>query len=318
MNEFESEGQSTPLILECGHSFCEGCIRGILRNFSDDDIQFQKCPVCSHPCVRNGVYEFKKNFSLLEEIENRKNQPNRAVQLDCQCLDRPCSYCSICWEGVCRSCTIHHQGHKMMPYDLESIRLVTKASEMSKKLDGDADMLTRKFLIIDQTKKQVLEDKQAAKKALKDFINGINKSVAQMIQDIEEDIETEFKETLNEINASKVKIQAQFELVMSMETDIELFLDPIQNGTILMTPQTEQFIENSLIAFEKRLVTYLESSLDMFQYTQSHFKFDGEDITHNRVCAAVKDSYMISYKGLKMSLTPTTRKPWPSPDRRSQ
>ena len=275
MNEFESEGQSTPLILECGHSFCEGCIRGILRNFSDDDIQFQKCPVCSHPCVRNGVYEFKKNFSLLEEIENRKNQPNRAVQLDCQCLDRPCSYCSICWEGVCRSCTIHHQGHKMMPYDLESIRLVTKASEMSKKLDGDADMLTRKFLIIDQTKKQVLEDKQAAKKALKDFINGINKSVAQMIQDIEDDIENEFKSTLKKLKESEDKILADSMHTRLMKEYLTSKVSLIQNGSIQMTPENKLNIERTLFEIEHKTIPYLQSMPDKFQYTIPYFKFDG-------------------------------------------
>ena len=110
---------------------------------------------------------------------------------------------------------------------------------------------------------------------LKDFINGINKSVAQMIQDIEDDIENEFKSTLKKLKESEDKILADSMHTRLMKEYLTSKVSLIQNGSIQMTPENKLNIERTLFEIEHKTIPYLQSMPDKFQYTIPYFKFDG-------------------------------------------
>ena len=141
MNEFECQGDMMPLILECGHSFCKGCITRILRNRSSQNDQHQKCPVCNHPCINGSVNDFKKNFSLLEEIQTQLSK--EIVPEECLCADRPSFYCTTCTCNICRSCcTGDHLGHSMLSFNPDSFSTIKAASNTRKILDKHESTLT--------------------------------------------------------------------------------------------------------------------------------------------------------------------------------
>ena len=285
-----------PHILEYGHSFFSCCISRIVTNRTTLNERHHKCPVCNHPCMREGINDFKKNFSLLEEIEKRKNQPNDIM-----------SEGGFLYAFNSHNCIEHHPGQSMKKNNLDSIRLIGMASMISSRLDTETEKISKKLEIIDRTRRHVLMEKKAANRALKKLIDEIHTNISHIERAIEEDIEKKFENTFKQIKDLEEKFRAD---ILDAEAKKEYMMKqvmPIQNGSIQMTVEAEISIKSSLIALESDLIPYLQSLPDKLQFTRSRFNFDGEDIIYNRVYSAVIDSWKITSRGVVMSLTPTAR-----------
>ena len=68
-----------PRILNCGHSFCENCLKNLVKNSNNNKI---KCPKCENIIIINNINEInklKKNISLLkifDKFETKKKSLN--------------------------------------------------------------------------------------------------------------------------------------------------------------------------------------------------------------------------------------------------
>ena len=108
MKMFRSSGNKVPLILECGHLLCSGCISQILTESSSRKNVHEKCPLCKNNFKKNN----SKNFFLPTEIVSEK----------CQSRDYTRSHCTTSNPNICRlSSPNNNLGHSMVPLDSDPI-----------------------------------------------------------------------------------------------------------------------------------------------------------------------------------------------------
>lgn len=258
--------------------------------------------------MRQQVNGLKLSISLEDDAEETKRLTSQKMSLECECLDSPCSYCTTCWKDVCRSCTENHADHTMMPYAPCSIRIVNKASEISKTLDGKAEKLGRKQEINDQAREKALAEKDFSKRELKNIIDDIHKTIAQAQQIIDEEIDAQFNNFVESVKNSEDSIILQKQEIETVKENMMMEkVRPIQNGCIQMTAETKKGIEASLDIIEKILVPSMLKRSNGVDCPLSRFKFVGQDFMHDRVCAAVNDSCASKIKNPKIKVRHSIR-----------
>ena len=196
----------------------------------------------------------------------------------------------------------------MMPYAPCSIRIVNKASEISKTLDGKAEKLGRKQEINDQAREKALAEKDFSKRELKNIIDDIHKTIAQAQQIIDEEIDAQFNNFVESVKNSEDSIILQKQEIETVKENMMMEkVRPIQNGCIQMTAETKKGIEASLDIIEKILVPSMLKRSNGVDCPLSRFKFVGQDFMHDRVCAAVNDSCASKIKNPKIKVRHSIR-----------
>lgn len=106
-------GGHRPLIVPCGHTFCESCIKGMTQMGS-----YIKCPICtkSAPCQLDLL---ALNLALLDivtqEEESRSTDSLSGLCDMCSGAQLAC-YCQQCNILLCSGCIVHNciaQGHQL-------------------------------------------------------------------------------------------------------------------------------------------------------------------------------------------------------------
>ncbi|CAH1774584.1 unnamed protein product [Owenia fusiformis] len=115
------EVMKTPKVLNCLHTFCEGCIEDLGRKMDQkDDIS---CPVCRNVTTLppGGVKALRANF-LINTLQDALGKSTQLVK--CEFCDDTCSFmCLDCNDKMCSSHGSSHcstkftRGHKVVPMD---------------------------------------------------------------------------------------------------------------------------------------------------------------------------------------------------------
>ena len=114
----EHMGDRNPRFLVCHHSYCESCLKQLLRNGRIT------CPNCRQITeIRNNVTELAMNFWLLQILDHDQvEKPAPKVQHICQFCNKyeAESKCETCNQILCKQCTEKHnkmkqfKGHNLM------------------------------------------------------------------------------------------------------------------------------------------------------------------------------------------------------------
>lgn len=118
------DGNHSPIVIQCGHTFCKTCVKRILQqksgsinNNNNNSIslfgiipqQKEKCPVCKKPISNN---ELVPNYELLSLISNSKRKlDNLCESHNSETLN---FYCNNCKQLICQMCLLlNHIGHEL-------------------------------------------------------------------------------------------------------------------------------------------------------------------------------------------------------------
>lgn len=107
---FDDE-QLCPRLLSCGHSFCSGCLKKLLK---DNTVN---CPTCRNAVsVPTGVAGLPKNFALLDILlttpQHKEDEGPRTCET-CDDKKHPAtSYCLDCKEDMCEDAAHWHGRNK--------------------------------------------------------------------------------------------------------------------------------------------------------------------------------------------------------------
>lgn len=110
------DGVKVPRLLHCGHTVCHSCLLRLRTCMSDQ--QFLLCPFDRQPTsiCENSVYSLKKNFALIELIEQlQQSNSEKALVLEHERLqsNQSCDedeahtavlYCTVCATHLCEIC----------------------------------------------------------------------------------------------------------------------------------------------------------------------------------------------------------------------
>lgn len=300
--EFLGEGDLVPLILECGHSICQGCIDGILRNNRDGRrSQGQgKCPICNHRCMKDQISNFSKNFSLLDEIEKRKHITNE--QESCRCLKNPSFYCKRCKKYLCNVCTQNHVGHPIVIFEAESIATRARAERMIEHLTQSSDKIEKNIDSIEKARLEAIENSKLCKKKLTNFVHNAKKTIDRVAEIIEQDIQNGLSNSLRQIESAKEKLTVCLDTISFHRDNLIEASKPFIHDETIMNRNDRLTLDGLVEKSEEdvpQVLAILPNQIDLEVVT---FKIDGPDITHNRIYNAMADSCKVASKPIKFSL----------------
>ncbi|CAH1782540.1 unnamed protein product [Owenia fusiformis] len=115
------EVMTTPKVLNCLHTFCEGCIEGLQRKMSKENNI--SCPVCRNVTTlpSGGVKSLRANF-LINTLQDALGKSAKVIK--CEYCDEKCSYtCLDCSDKMCFTHSSSHcntkftRGHKVVSMD---------------------------------------------------------------------------------------------------------------------------------------------------------------------------------------------------------
>ena len=71
MEGFKEDGRLVPLLLQCGHSCCAGCVSNLVSARG----RSITCPFCRQKTIlKDGVHDLKRNYALLDILQLEKEQ----------------------------------------------------------------------------------------------------------------------------------------------------------------------------------------------------------------------------------------------------
>jgi len=120
---YSSNGLSVPLLLNCGHDYCQKCVTKLcvsVINASRETYTTISCPECrSHTNIRT-INDLKKNFTVIRMIDNStqsspQKQPKQQLKR-CTEHDEPLKlFCIQCDKLICLLCRDYgtHKTHKI-------------------------------------------------------------------------------------------------------------------------------------------------------------------------------------------------------------
>lgn len=100
----EAPQPHVPLVLNCGHTFCQRCIEGGLR---DNTIQ---CHSCGRESTSPNALAFPANKTLIEMLQESRSSEDETCRAHKKKYD---VYCEKCKEPICVECNLTtHNRHK--------------------------------------------------------------------------------------------------------------------------------------------------------------------------------------------------------------
>uniref|UniRef100_A0A670HUS6 Zinc finger protein RFP-like n=1 Tax=Podarcis muralis TaxID=64176 RepID=A0A670HUS6_PODMU len=181
-----------PVIIDCGHIFCQSCITEAWGN-SDQDAS---CPQCREPCQQRNVRPNRQLASIVEIVKKFSLQMARGVEalgkvcerhqepLKLFCKDDQAPICVVCDKSK------EHRDHKVIPkeeafeeYQVGRCRIGDQASK------GCTDMERQKIMADFQQSHQFLEEQERLLLAqLKELDNEIKSCEDQHIAKLSEEM----------------------------------------------------------------------------------------------------------------------------------
>lgn len=298
-DEFSTEGELIPLVLDCGHSVCQQCIMGILQNRSRGQ-QDSKCPLCKHKLRNSSIADFKKNYSLLEAIEKKKEIQEEEDA--CRCSEKPSFYCKRCKKYLCHVCTQNHLGHPIVAFDHESIVTRSKAEGFVRKLNQTTDRISNSLDTLESAKRDVVSKAKENKKLISKFINTAKRILERVEEQLEDDIEIGLSKSLKSIESSVSLLSESLQTLTSHREDILAKLLPFTNDEKIMNRSDKQEIDRLVDESTESLASVFSGLPGHSDVPVYRFKAEGPDITANRISAALIDSYRVVSVPIKVDL----------------
>lgn len=164
MNHYDDKDNS-PVVIQCGHTFCKCCVKKIVSDNNIQDIKTSKCPVCKKDINSK---ELVPNFELLSLIIVHKKK-----------LDNFCEnhineslnfFCDTCKKLICQICLLmNHIGH-----------------ELKRPEDSDLSKSLELFSSFNSTIKEVKDKRINSELEVNNFLNMVDTKYDQICNNLHE------------------------------------------------------------------------------------------------------------------------------------
>ena len=166
LEDFQEAGDHVPRLLPCTHSFCEKCLKQLMKPSNRGTIV--ECPECrERHRVKNGVRSFPQNKYVLANIRRKEAEILKNDQTPVNICEKHGKELSLycqgpdCLQAICQTClTRHHRGHDVVETEeIEKEALLEKMGTVVKSLE--------------ERKRKILETKEASDNKNKECIRKI-------------------------------------------------------------------------------------------------------------------------------------------------
>ncbi|XP_054831876.1 tripartite motif-containing protein 10-like [Eublepharis macularius] len=314
-----------PVVLDCGHSFCQGCIE-FCENI--DDIVSLKCSVCNAKYQKG---DFRRNWQLASLVEQIKllllNQKNPEKEFDLCHKEKNCLFCKEDEKIICWFCerSPEHKGHSILPLQEAAQQYKGKFCDCLEILRKEREEILAYKADTENQCQGLLEQTEAAKqktvaefRQLSQFLEEEEKLQLGRMEEVEKEIARKRDEQL-------AKISQEFSSLESLIQDMEEkeqqpaieFLQDFKST--LQRYEGKQKFEKS-VAFPPELNRKIQSICDN-TFPKAALKqlkgmeetwFDSVQSTDNRVTRVVPPIYFEPYETkctAKLTLDPDTAHP---------
>lgn len=213
-----------PLILKCGHTFCEICLK------SRYDSEKITCPLDSIDSFFDDFLQISVNYLILEAIETQKasKTPEKYCQVHKTQTIR--FFCQSHKHLLCQECLIlHHLGPEHVIVSSENIVLLEPLKQamgkIIERLKGDKEKIEKRIKEVAQEFHSHEHDLKMMRKGLEDLIE---KNFAEVLSKKQKEVDQEvqkvskFTEKIEKITAEAHSIEA---LLSSLPLDLVYVTD---------------------------------------------------------------------------------------------
>ena len=221
-----------PLVLKCGHTFCELCIKSLY------DLEKVLCPLDSIESPFEDFQKISVNYLILEALETQK--PDKPKEKMCQVHKNQSIrfFCQTHQNLLCQECLIlHHLGpdHVILPSD--NIVLIEPLKQtMGRILDrlkNDMDRIKNRIKEASEDFKHSENELRIMRKAIEDIIE---KNYYEIIAKKQKEVETEVQKV--------TKFTEKIEKINEEASKIENFLNTIPNDVCYVTDTDPVLLES--------------------------------------------------------------------------
>ncbi|XP_055000208.1 tripartite motif-containing protein 75-like [Sorex araneus] len=219
---------SDPVTIDCGHNFCDSCIRMSWKDLQDTF----PCPVCRHPCQEKRIRANAQLGRLVDlarllhsssSSETAPGEEHRCEEhkqeLSLFCEDDRELLCPLCAQGPA------HQGHHVRP-------VAEAAAHHRQRLSGDIEALKKKLAKVQ--KLEVAQDRNLAR--LREDVGKQRRQLASELELLTQFVEREQEAALGRLAAEEKRLQQQ------LRANLEAYSDHISALKDLLREVSERAV----------------------------------------------------------------------------
>jgi len=207
--EFFNLFSHKPLILKCGHTFCESCLKSL---YESEKIL---CPIDSIESVFDDFQQISVNYLILEALETQKE--SKSTEKTCQVHKTQSIrfFCQTHKSLLCQECLIlHHLGPDHLILPSENIVLIEPLKQsmgkILEKLKIDKEKIERRIKDACEDYKRSETDLKLMKKGLEELIEkNYNEVIAKKQKEVDLEVQkvSKFSEKIDKINEEAQQIE---------------------------------------------------------------------------------------------------------------
>ena len=273
--------QLNPRLLTCHHTFCEGCLRKLIRG------QKISCPTCrlETPVPQGDVNKLTKDFRLLqmkEHMEKMGTKPTSYCQL-CKKSVASC-VCETCNKLICDTCKDKHGKMKLFKdHNIQKLCQKHTESGLSHICIKCVETVCGTCILLDHSDHE--DQIQAYKDGINSLTTHINESILQIQQTIKGKTAEKQREQTNRVTINETKLKFEIE-----RKELESKIAEIDNKLKKET-QNENSAVQKIKAFEGQINNYKKLENKLRNLKQSVSQGDIHD--ENKIMEAMQKEFKI-------------------------
>ncbi|XP_077187173.1 tripartite motif-containing protein 10-like isoform X2 [Paroedura picta] len=234
-----------PMVLECGHSFCQGCITNYYETWQGLEEE-PECPICKFKFQKG---DFRRNWQLANLIEKIKLMPVGKQHLCLQHKEKFHLFCQEDEKLVCVLCerSPEHQGHTMLLLEEAVLQYKDKVFKCLEFLKTEREKILGYIANAEDKSQEMLKRIESGKqKRVTEF-----RTLHQLLNEVEKDLLADIEEVEKEVARERDNHLARLsEELSSLESLIQEMEEKHQQ------PESEllQDVRETLERFEKKKV----------------------------------------------------------------